>query len=279
MMGKIQPVSYLFVPGMRTDRIAKALAAGADVVVMDWEDAVAEADKAAARTLLADYFAAGGAPVWLRINAAGSVHYAADVAALRTLPDIIGVLLPKTESAAQVEDLVRACGRPVLAVLETAQGVCALGGIAGARGLYALSYGCLDLCHQLGIRTGSAAAADFFRRIGFDLLLHSQANGLAAPVATIFPDFRDEAGLADYAAYAADAGFGGMLCIHPNQLPTVHRAWQPDAAALAEAAQIVAQADAGGEAVFAVNGRMADKPLIEQSRRLLERAKRYGGAA
>ncbi len=84
-------VSYLFVPGMRTDRIGKAFAAGADAVVVDWEDAVADADKAAARRVLGVYFAEGGRPLWLRINRFGSPHFADDLAALAAMPDILGV--------------------------------------------------------------------------------------------------------------------------------------------------------------------------------------------
>lgn len=269
-------VSYLFVPGMRTDRIGKAFAAGADAVAVDWEDAVADADKVAARRALGVYFAEGGRPLWLRINRFGSPHFADDLAALAAMPDILGVLLPKTESAKAVETVFEACGKPVLAVLETAKGLLALPQIAAAKGLYALSYGCLDLAEQLGVRWGSPAADDVFRRIGLDLLLHSKAQGLVAPVATIFPDFQDEAGLRQAAEYAADAGFGGMLCIHPKQLDTVHRAWLPDKAAVEKARRIVAHYEATGEAVFSSDGCMVDKPLVEQSRRLLALAQRRG---
>lgn len=265
----MQNRSYLFVPATRTDLINKAFASGADCVVIDWEDAVADQHKHHARQLLAAHDQQDGRKVWLRINGAQHAEYAADLAAVPTLSCLSGIILPKTETAAAVEHAAHTCRLPVLAVIESVRGWLNLPEIAGAEGLVALSYGCLDLANELNLSIGTPAAEQVFNRLRTDLLLHSVSHSLLAPVAAIYPDFQNDAGLEADITFWRDMGFGGMMCIHPKQVAAVHRLLHPSEAALAFARKVCHAADHSQQAAFQIDGKMIDAPAIMQARRLL----------
>ena len=268
------PQTFLFVPATRPERFAKAHASGADEVILDWEDTVAPADKAAARAHTAAYCAdAAARPVWLRLNAAHSPFHADDVAAVTQLPhiNIKGVILAKTEHAAEISTLHQQIGKPVIAAIETAQGMANIADMARSDGLYAFTYGCLDLANELGIRFGSAAAQVVFDRLRTDLLLHSCINRLHPPLETTFPDFNDEAAIQRNSAYWRDMGFGGVLCIHPKQVAAVHAALQPSEAERLFAEKVLQEAERSQAAVFQVDGQMIDLPVIERAKRILSR--------
>lgn len=263
------PQTYLFVPANRPERIAKAFAAGADEVIVDWEDAVPADEKAAARAATADYCRSGAPAVWLRLNGAASPHHAADLAAAAALPEIKGVLLAKTETAAEVETVYQQIGKPVIAVIENVHGWNNVPDIARTNGVAAFTYGCLDLANSLGVRYGTAAAQTVFDRLRTDLLLHSCLNQLAAPIETIYPDFNDTTGLQNAARYWHDMGFGGALCIHPKQVAAIKEALRPSENELAFAAKVLDEAERSGAAVFQVDGQMVDAPVIAWARHVL----------
>lgn len=264
------PKTCLFVPANRPERIAKAFASGADEVIVDWEDAVPDSEKAEARAATAAYCRTPDAPaVWLRINGTASPHHAGDVAAAAALSEIKGVFLAKTETAADIESVFRAIGKPVAAVIENVQGWGNLADIARACGVAALTYGCLDLANSLGVRYGTAAAQTVFDRLRTDLLIHSRLNRLAAPIETVYPDFNDTSGLQNAARYWHDMGFGGALCIHPKQVSAIKEALRPSENELAFATKVLAEAARSGAAVFQVAGRMVDAPVIAWARHVL----------
>lgn len=263
--------SALFVPATRPERIPKALASGADAVIVDLEDAVPEAQKEEARAHLDAFLAANpDACVRVRINAPGHPGQTADLALCQRYSGVIGVLLPKVESAAQTI-VAAACGKPVWPLVESAAGLLALAEIARSVGVERLSFGGLDLGLDLGISSGSAAAERILDQARYALLLHSRTAGLAAPLDTVFPAIADHDGLAEAARNARDMGFGGLLCIHPSQVAVVHEALMPSAEELAWARRIMA-ANASGDGVFVVDGQMVDAPVIGRARRLLQRA-------
>ncbi|MBB3102373.1 HpcH/HpaI aldolase/citrate lyase family protein [Azomonas macrocytogenes] len=263
--------SALFVPATRTDRIPKALASGADVTIVDLEDAVAEDQKEAARTGL-DVFLADHpqARLLVRINGASYPNQAEDLQLCSRHPGVTGVLLPKAESAAQVK-VATACGKPVWPIVENARGLLALPEMTRVAGVERLSYGALDLGLDLGLSSGSAAAERMLDQARYALLLHSRAAGLAAPLESVFPAIDDLEGLALVVQTARDMGFGGLLCIHPKQVEVVHRAMLPTPQELAWAQHIIA-ANAAGNGVFVVDGEMVDPPVIGRARHFLERA-------
>lgn len=266
----------LFVPATRPERIPKALASGADRVIVDLEDAVAENLKTEARANLDSFLTDNPqARILVRINASQHPQQAADLELCRRHAGVVGVLLPKVESAEQVA-LAAASGRPVWPIIESAQGLQALPAIAQAEGVERLSFGALDLGLDLGLTSGTAAAGRILDQARYAILLNSVLAGLASPLDSVFPDINNPDGLARMAADARDMGFGGMLCIHPGQVPVVHRTLMPSANEL-DWAQRVMTAGAAGDGVFVVDGQMVDAPVIGHARRVLQRAGQPSG--
>lgn len=261
----------LFVPGSRPERFAKALACGADAVIIDLEDAVESALKAKARDNLAAFLAAEpAARVLVRVNAAGDPEQAADLELCGRLPGVAGILLPKAERAAQVRVAV-ACGKPVWPLIESARGLLALGEIAACEGVERLTFGGLDLALDIGMSNGTPAAASVYDQVRLSLLLHSRVNDLQPPLDTVYPAFDDAEGLAATIRHGRDLGLVGALCIHPKQVGVVHAALAPSAEEL-DWARRVLQAAQGGAAAFQVDGQMVDAPVLGRARRLLANA-------
>lgn len=261
----------LFVPATRPERISKALASGADRVIVDLEDAVAENLKVEARGNLDRFLSDNpSAQILVRINSPGHPQQPEDIALCHRHAGVVGVLLPKVESAAQVA-LVATTGKPVWPIIESALGLQALSTIAQSEGVERLSFGALDLGLDLGLSSGTAAAGRILDQARYGILLQSILAGLASPLDSVFPDIKNPEGLEQMAADARDMGFGGMLCIHPIQVSMVHQTLMPDSDEL-NWAQRVMRASASGEGVFVVDGQMVDAPVIGQARRVLQRA-------
>lgn len=265
--------TYLFVPGTRPERFDKALASGADKVVLDLEDAVATDDKAAARSVVATWLK-GAAPAdrsrtVVRINDAGSTWFAADLAALGDAR-ATSVLLPKAESAAQIaQTRVALPEASILALIESARGVSEVDRIASA-GVQRLVFGTLDLALDLDMdisKDGSGLGYAASR-----IAIASRLAGLPAPVAGVTPQLDDEARLLLDLAEARRFGFGAKLCIHPRQVQPIHAALRPSAEALDWARRVLlADADAPGAA--RLDGRMVDRPVVLQAQRTLALAR------
>lgn len=263
--------SALFVPATRPERIPKALASGADAVIVDLEDAVAQSQKSEARANLDGFLAANpNAGVLVRINAPTHPEQVEDLLMCARHEAVVGVLLPKAESAAQVAQATR-CGKPVWPIIESARGLANLPEIAHAQGVERLSFGALDLGLDLGLSSGTDGAERILDQARYALLLQSRLAGLAPPLDSVYPDIKNLPGLASFVADARDMGFGGMLCIHPSQVAVVHETLMPGADELAWA-QRVLDAGTSGEGVFVVDGQMIDAPVIGRARRLLQRA-------
>ncbi|MEN0108592.1 MAG: CoA ester lyase [Pseudomonas sp.] len=258
--------TLLFVPGNRPERFAKALAAGADRVIVDFEDAVQEADKAQAREHLQAFLDSNPeARVWVRVNMASHGEHGADLVFCRH-PGVAGVMLPKAETAVQVA-AVAAVGKPVMPIIESARGLAAVPALVAVAGVERLTFGGLDLGLDLGLAAGSVAAERMLDQARFALLLQSRLAAVAAPIDTVFPAFDDLDGLARFARNASEMGFAGMLCIHPKQVAAVHQALAPSAEQLAWAQRVVAGNT--GTGAYQVDGQMVDAPVIERAQRLL----------
>lgn len=263
------PRSYLFVPGDRPERFDKALASGADAVVLDLEDAVAPARKALAREAVAAWWqacpAAGRARIVLRVNALTEAAAADDLNLLATL-QVRTAMLAKTETAAQVAALRETVpGCAVLALIESARGVTAALEIAAADGVQRLVFGTLDFALDLDIPPAPAGLA----HAAGCLVLASRATGLPAPVAGVTPEIGDAARLLADWAWARSLGFGAKLCIHPNQIAPIHDALRPSEAERAWAERVVAAAATARGAAVQVDGRMVDAPVLRRAERLL----------
>jgi len=260
------PRSYLFVPGDRPERFAKACASGAHAVIVDLEDAVAPENKAAARAAVAAWLHPDH-PVIVRINAADTEWFHEDCA-LAGRPGVAGILLPKAE---RLEDIaaLRAAGAPmVLPLIETAAGYDQARTLAGAAGVQRLVFGSIDFQLDLGI-TGEDEALLAFRS---GLVLASRLAGIAAPVDGVSTALDDPARLAADAARARQLGFGGKLCIHPKQVQGVNAAFSPSEAEVSWAKRVLEAAGSANGAAIAVDGKMVDRPVLLRARAILDEA-------
>ena len=261
------PVSYQFVPATRMDRVTKAWQAGADAVIVDLEDAVAAADKPVARAALAEFLKQAEHAVWVRCNAVGTPWHADDLAALRSGgKGLAGIVLPKTESSADVSGL--GLSTPVLALIESARGIAQLADIAGNKAVTRLAIGTVDLALDLGC----VDSWETLLLARSQVVLHSRLANLAAPVDGVTVTIGVPADAERDARRARELGFGAKLCIHPSQIAPVHQGFAPTAAQIAWAEKLVALA--GDGAAIKIDGQMIDKPVIDRARALLAQARR-----
>ena len=264
-MSRPVPRSYLFVPGNRPERFDKAVAAGADAVIIDLEDAVPVAEKSQARAALAAW-ASAERPVIVRINGADTTDFAADLDACRT-GGIAGVMLPKSESVDQIAHLAQRVGRDkyVIALVETARGLHDAVTLARAPQVSRLAFGSIDFQLDLGIQ-GERDELLCFRS---HLVLASRLAGLQAPIDGVTTALDDAERLRDDAGYARRLGFGAKLCIHPRQVAVVHECFGPSPEELAWARRVVAAAEAAKGAAVALDGKMIDRPVILKAQEIL----------
>ena len=267
------PRTYLFVPGNRPERFAKALASGADAVVLDLEDAVAPVAKGEARDAIANWSreAAEGdrARIVVRINDAQSSAFAVDLQLLRDT-NVLNVMLPKAESAAQVEAVCVAVPHArVLALIESACGVANVQLVALAEGVDRLVFGTLD--YALDLDLDIADGPEGLSHAASVLAIASRAAGLAAPVAGVTPQIDDDRQLLADLAWSRRHGFGAKLCIHPRQVAPIHATLAPSAQALDWARRVLA-AETASPGAAQLDGRMIDRPVVLQAQRTLQRS-------
>ncbi len=267
--------SFLFAPGSEERKLVRALESGTDAVVADLEDAVAPAEKAAARGLATRLMAeAGSGPVRLvRVNGVGTEWHDADVADVEG-SGIDGVVVPKATAAA-----VRAVGErvdlPIVAIVETARGLREAFEIGSDERVAVLLLGAIDLGLELGLEQRDDGQEILFARSS--LVVDSAAAGLRGPVDRVWVDVRDLDGLAHDCEVGRSLGFRGKALVHPDQVAPTHAAFAPSANELRRAREIVAayeRAVGEGRGVVALDGEMIDVPVVERARELLSDEKR-----
>ncbi|WP_103018043.1 HpcH/HpaI aldolase/citrate lyase family protein [Alicycliphilus denitrificans] len=269
--------SFLFVPATQPDRLPKALASGADMVIADWEDAVAPADKERARSALAGAVAAldgaRRARLLVRINAEGTPWFATDLQALQQLmaQGLAGAVVPKAESAQTLQAVARAAGpqAALLPLVESVAGLYAVDVLAAAPQVARLAFGHLDFQVDAGMACGPDEAELLPMRMA--VVLAARRAGMAAPLDGVTVDTRNPERMASDAERARRMGFGGKLCIHPAQVPVLHAAFDPGEAAVAHARRVQQAMQEAGGGVCVLDGRMVDAPVLAQARQTLER--------
>jgi len=262
--------SYLFVPATRTDRIAKAQAAGPHAVIVDLEDAVAPSQKASARDALArDLPDAGG--VLVRINAADSEWFEEDV---RLCAEVRarGIILPKAERAGHIEHVAQRLGAAavILPLVETARGYAALASVCAAPQVQRVLFGSIDFQIDLGI-TGEGEELLAFRS---GLVLGSRLAGIQPPVDGVTVEINDAERVREDTLRGKRLGFGGKLCIHPKQVAVVNACFQPTDNEISWAKRVLDAAARGGGAAVAVDGKMVDRPVILKAEQILRDSER-----
>jgi citrate lyase subunit beta / citryl-CoA lyase len=256
--------ALLFVPGHRADRFDKALAAGASAVIIDLEDAVAPADKDAARATLAGWLRPEHAVI-VRINSADTPWFAADLALCRQ-PGVAGVMVPKAERTDTLVQVRDAGARGLLPLVESAAGIANLDALARAPGVWRLAFGSIDLQVDLGLKD---ATEDELLPFRLQLVLASRLAGIGAPVDGVSTAIDDADRLQQDVARARRLGFAGKLCIHPKQVALVQAGMAPSAAELDWARRVIDASAAAGGAAVAVDGKMVDKPVLLRAEAIL----------
>ncbi|MGR9321350.1 HpcH/HpaI aldolase/citrate lyase family protein (plasmid) [Rhizobium leguminosarum] len=274
--------SLLFAPGDRPERFEKALASGADAVILDLEDSVAPLNKPKARENVHEFVLhhAGETALLIRINPLTSPEFEDDLAALSGLHPF-AIVLPKAEGAASVLKLAGslASAIPILPIAtETPSAIFEIGSYRDvSTSLCGLTWGAEDLPAAMGATT--ARRTDGRYTPPFELarsltLFGAHAAGVPA-IDTVYPDFRDLNGLRAYVGRARRDGFSGMMAIHPSQVEVINHAFTPDASEIAwaekVAAAFAARPDAG---VIQLDGRMLDLPHLKLAIRILDVAGR-----
>lgn len=269
-----QARSFLFVPGHRPERFAKALASGADAVIIDLEDAVPLDAKDTARTALMDawkdFDATERARLLVRVNPAGTPWHDADLAAVASLTGLGALMLPKPENAQQVEQAFRTSSSLVLPLIESAEGVGQMDAIARAAGTLRLGLGHIDLQADLGVRCGPDEAE--LAPVRLAMVVAARRAGLPTPVDGVTTATQDAEVLAADAHRSRRFGFGAKLCIHPAQVAGVHQALAPTEAECAWARRVLAAETAAGGGAFSVDGKMVDPPVLLLARKILHTA-------
>ena len=271
--------SLLFVPGHDERKLARALASEADAVIVDLEDAVPVAEKSTAREQVLELLAHASAPAatMVRINAIDTPFGQSDWAAMRESA-LGAVVLPKaTPAAVQALD---AEGPPILAIVETAEGLRTAFELASAPRVAALALGGADLGLELRLEPRPDGQEILFARS--TLVVDSAAAGLRRPFDVVHLDVRELDGLTDEARLARSLGFGGKLCVHPAQVGVVNEVFSPSAEQLDWAERVVdayEEAVREGRGAVALAGQMIDLPVVERARGLLAEAGRSADGA
>lgn len=262
--------SFLFVPGDRPDRFDKAAAAGADVVILDLEDAVGPEHKESAREAAATWLGDGGAAA-VRVNAVGTAEHDADLQALEGAgAGLLGVVVPKTEDPEALSAVAARVGVPVIALVESAVGMVEAVELARADGVARLAFGHLDYAVDLGADNGREAMLHGRSM----LVLASRAGGLPGPVDGVTVALDDERTLANDLAHARELGMGGKLLIHPKQVGPTLAAFRPSESELEWAQKVVAAARASTGGAVRVDGTMVDAPVVNRAEEILRRQPR-----
>lgn len=269
--------ALLFTPGNRPERVAKAAGAGADGVIIDWEDAIPAGEKDAVRAATIARLREQGpvAPspfvTAVRINDLRSAAGRADLEALAAAAlRLDAVVIPKVEDAEEVREAARRLGGAprLVCLIETVLGVRHAPAIAAASPqVAALAFGGFDLSAE----TGGEPVWDALLWPRTQVVHACAAAGIAA-LDQPWIDLADEAGLAAECARVRALGFTGKLAVHPRQCPVIRDAFRPSPAQVEAARRVVAAASAAAGGVATVDGRMVDVPMFRAARRVLERA-------
>ena len=262
-------VTWLFVPGDRPERFERARASGADEVICDLEDAVAAGGKDAAREQVCRWLADGGSG-WVRVNAADTAWFGADVDTLARAPGLRGVIVPKADDPSLMERVRRSLGDTVglVALVESARGVVGAYGLAGSAAVDRLAFGSIDYA----VDVDAAEDDESLLLARLTLVLASRAATKPGPIDGITRSLEDAELIVAEARRSRRLGFTGKLCIHPAQLEPVSTAFAPTPREVAWAREVLDAVGGGDSGALAAAGQMVDKPVVERARRIVERA-------
>jgi citrate lyase subunit beta/citryl-CoA lyase len=280
--------SLLFVPADSERKLARAVSVGADAIILDLEDSVAESRKPEARKMAAALLESAGTPasaIYVRVNPLQGGMTVADLCAV-VRPGLAGIMLPKAEGGQDVarlghylDALEARAGmaggsvKIVVVATETAGAVFALGSYAPAHArLAGLTWGAEDLAAAVGATANKENDGGWtppYQMARTGCLFAAAAAGVA-PIETLYSDYKDLSGLQADCRRARRDGFTGRLAIHPDQVALINSSFTPSEADIAEARRVVeAFANAPGAGVVGIGGRMYDLPHLKAAQRTL----------
>lgn len=262
------PTTYLFVPADRPERYAKALASGADRVIIDLEDAVRPDSKPVGRAAIADADL-DWSRIVIRINDATTSFHEDDLKLLKAIR-APAIMVPKAESADMLSTILDRLGRAceLLPQVETVKSLFALPDLLAHAEVSRAFFGHLDFALDLG----SGRDREALLHVRSQIVLQSRFAGKPAPVDSVTPDFRNSQAVTNDALAARNLGFGGKLLIHPAQVEPVRRIFSPSDDDIDWARRVLAAAADGRRGAVSINGEMIDRPVEEAARRILEQA-------
>ena len=269
--------SFLFVPASQPERLQKALASQADMVIADWEDAIAPSEKDSARAALEAAVTtlptANRERLLVRINPPGTAWFEADVQALSRLvaQGIAGTVVPKSESDTRLAQIARTAGPhcALVALVETVAGIDALDSLARAPQVQRLAFGHLDFQVDAGMQCALDESELQPSRMAF--VMASRRAGLAQPIDGVTVDTKNPERIKQDTVRALRMGFGAKLCIHPAQVSGVNAVFAPCDTAVAQALAVVQAMEAAQGGVCVVGGKMVDAPVLHLAQRTLLR--------
>ena len=275
-MANLDPSSWrslLFVPGARSDRFAKAAAAGADLTCIDLEDAVAPDGKDDARAATFAFLAETTdrpSLLGLRVNGANTDPYAADLAALRDARGLDFVMMPKPMALSDIDALRDAYGHDrIVVVMETARSLGLAEAIADHPAVIGGIYGAIDLSGEIGCD------------LSWETHLYGRSRCVTAFAAAgkaffdvPYLDVLDDEGLKEATRRGRTIGIQARAAIHPAQIAPIHEALSPSEEEVAEATRIVEAFEGAGEGVALLDNKMIELPVIKRARRVLALARR-----
>lgn len=279
--------SFLFVPGNQPDKLAKVFSYGADAVILDLEDACADADKVKARQTVIDVLKKPRTvKSYVRVNAIDTPYCFRDIDTVIG-PWLDGIVLPKLENPEElfamdwaITEYEKERNLPprsidLMPIIETAKGMKNLEALCKKPGrMKRFSFGAGDFTRDVGIKW--SADEDELSYVRGHMILTSRDAGLEPPIDTVHIDLKDEDSFEGSVKTGVKFGFQGKLCIHPKQVPSVNQGYMPDAAEIDRAEKIIAAfeaAEASGSASIQVDGYFIDYPIVEKAyaiRRLAE---------
>ncbi|MHB1126229.1 MAG: HpcH/HpaI aldolase/citrate lyase family protein [Bacillota bacterium] len=287
----IRPLrSILFAPGNDLRKAQKALAAGADAVILDLEDAVAVNEKPRAREVIREALALPRqSRLYVRVNGVGTAFLVGDLQAV-VHDGVDGLMLPKAENAEDVRAVDTAIAQlekergltpgqmELIPLVESALGVwSALGTARSCSRVRCMAFGALDFTLDIGTSYSKEGTEIAYARSR--MVLASRVAGIEPPIDTVFPDTRDHGGLEKDCRLARQLGFQGKLLIHPLQVETTNRIFSPQTEEIAFSLKVVEafnQAMESGTAVLQVEGKMVDRPVVIRAQRVLATARSMG---
>lgn len=282
--------SLLFVPANRADRMHKALASGADAIVLDLESTVPRGEAGPARVLVHDLVRMerpGRPAVFVRVSEVTSPDFAPDLEACAH-PALAGILLPQVLGPDCVRQAARALDAldpdervTIVPLVESANAV---------RTAYEIACASARVAY---FGSGTSRGGDIGRSIGFrwtpegtetlymrsKVLIDSRAAGIANPITGIWGLVDDLDGLRAFAQQSRDLGYDGLQCIHPKHLPIIHEIFTPSPAEIAEWKELIAameEAERQGSAAIRLHGRLVDVAHVKTAHKNLARARLLG---